>query len=194
MLKMRTAAISVTSLLLATGGLIAGGMPAAAQPAGNGTAASAADGSRPVTGTGTRGEFELGCDAPLLFGYYGVTETFKHKGRKTRLETEKSPDWHAITTVKDVAYGDAISVQRSLKPFKMGDKPKHPSTVEVTGEGGGIKSCVHEVSWWEAGVKDKAKTDTVWLQSSSTRSYAVRACVHPYAEQTECSRWFVDHK
>jgi hypothetical protein len=194
MRRMRTAAISVTSLLLAAGGLIAGAMPAGAQPSGDGDAASSAGGARQVGGAATAGAFERGCDAPLLFGYYGVTETFKHKGRTTRLETEKAPDWHAITTVKDVAYGDAISIQRSLKPFKMGGKPRHPSTVEVTGAGGGIKSCDYEVSWWEAAVKDRAKTDTVWLQSSSTRSYAVRACVHPYGEESECSRWYIDHK
>ncbi|MGI5347844.1 hypothetical protein ACQEU8_06565 [Streptomyces sp. CA-250714] len=182
MLKMRTAAISVTSLLLATSGLALAASPAGAQPAPDKTAPS------------TTGEFERGCDADLLFGIYGTTDTFKHKGRKTSLLTERSPDWHAITTAKNVAWGDAISVQRSLKPFKMGDKPRYPSTVEVTGEGGGIKSCDHDVTWWEAGVKDKATTDTVWLQSDSSHSYAVRACVHPDGEQSQCGRWFIDHK
>jgi hypothetical protein len=192
MLRMRTVTISVTSLLLAMGGLVAGSVPASAQPVGDGGSTVTADG--PQSTPATAGEFERGCDAPLLFGIYGVTETFKHKARTTRLETEKAPDWHAITTAEDVAYGDAISIQRSLKPFKMGDKPKHPSTADVTGEGGGIRSCDHEVTLWEAGVKDEAETDTVWLQSSDTRSYAVRACVHPYGEQSECGRWYVDHK
>lgn len=173
MIRMRTAAVGVTSLLLASGGLFAGSLPAAAQSA---------------------GDVERGCDADLLFGVYGTTDTFTHKGRTTRLLTEKAPDWHAITTAKDIAYGDAISVQRSLKPFPMGSKPKHPSTVEVLDEGGGIKACDHEVTWWEAAVKDKATTDTVWLQSSDTHSYAVRSCVHPYKEQMKCGSWYVDHK
>jgi hypothetical protein len=192
MLNMRTAAVGVTSLLLAAGGLAAGSMPAAAQSAGDRGAAATAD--SPRSAPSGAGEFERGCDSYLLFGVYGVTETFKYKGRTTRLETEKAPDWHAITTAKNVAYGDAISVQRSLKTFEMGTKPKHPSTGEVLDEGGGIKSCDHDVTLWEAAVKDEATTDTVWLQSSSTRSYAVRACVHPDEEPTKCGSWFVDHK
>lgn len=185
---------AATRLIAATV-LIGGAVTLTAAPAtaddarGTGTSAS------PAQRSASPGPVDYDCDGGFPFVLTGESGRFDHKGRTVTLETEREPDWHAVTRVKNPERSDRIWIDRSMKTFEMTDEVWHPSdaTVNSAEGGGGYKRCVQEASWLDA-LAGWTATDMVHLQTSTTRSYAVRPCIQAAgSDESECGDWYVDH-
>jgi hypothetical protein len=189
----RTAKISLTSLLLAAGGLAATSMPAAAQPAPSKAAAATTSHTAE-----TLAASKEGCDLDWHpVDLYLVTGTETEKGRTVELKTGSGFDWWAHSYAYDIAEGDKVYIQRSLKPFEMKKDLWYPSKWDVEhGAGGGITSCRNIASWYDANVNDFLETGSMKLQTyddTDNHSYAVRSCIKPTNGKFNCTKWTVDH-
>ncbi|GHC68834.1 hypothetical protein [Streptomyces flavofungini] len=188
MTKNRTATLSVASLLLAAGAVGAGGLPAVAD-----SAPSGAKETRAAAGTSQSQEARAFCSGPGV-GIYRDSGNRRYKGRFTSIDTESIRDKKARAYAEDIAKGDKVQVQRSIKPFKMKNHVQHPSTKYIKQKKGGYKSCSKTANWFDANVRDWMVTKTVKLQIGGNKSYAVRSCVFPVSGGKGCTKWFVDHK